>query len=66
MFVPQNLNTTEEFQQFIKNLAPTISDSQLDTIAALYPGPEIPGSPYTNSILSPQFSRISAAYGDFA
>ncbi|CAE6457227.1 unnamed protein product [Rhizoctonia solani] len=65
-FVPKNLNTTEQFKQFFKNLAPEISDSQLDTVANLYPAPEIPGSPYANSSFSPQFSRISAAYGDFA
>ncbi|CCO34309.1 hypothetical protein BN14_08406 [Rhizoctonia solani AG-1 IB] len=65
-FVPKNLNTTEQFKQFFKNLAPTISDSQLDTVANLYPGPDVPGSPYANSPFSPQFSRIAAAYGDFA
>ncbi|KAJ1308069.1 hypothetical protein OPQ81_002135 [Rhizoctonia solani] len=65
-FVPRNLNTTEQFQQFFKNLAPTISDSQLDTVANLYPAPDAPGSPYANSSFSPQFSRIAAAYGDFA
>ncbi|KAH7341284.1 Alpha/Beta hydrolase protein [Rhizoctonia solani] len=65
-FVPRNMNTTEQFQQFFKNLAPTISDSQLDTVANLYPAPDVPGSPYANSPFSPQFSRIAAAYGDFA
>ncbi|CAE6353128.1 unnamed protein product [Rhizoctonia solani] len=65
-FVPKNLNTTEQFKQFFKNLAPTISDSQLDTVANLYPGPDVPGSPYANSPFSPQFPRIAAAYGDFA
>ncbi|CAE6403418.1 unnamed protein product [Rhizoctonia solani] len=65
-FVPRNINTTEQFQQFFKNLAPTISDSQLDTVANLYPAPDVPGSPYANSPFSPQFSRIAAAYGDFA
>ncbi|KAB5591730.1 Carboxylesterase [Ceratobasidium theobromae] len=66
IFVPRNLNTTEQFQLFFKNLAPLISDSQLATVAELYPGPEVPGSPYANSPLSPQFSRVNAAYGDFA
>ncbi|KAF8602860.1 triacylglycerol lipase FGL4 [Ceratobasidium sp. AG-I] len=65
-FVPHNLNTTAQFQQFFKTLAPAISDSQLATVAELYPAPEVPGSPYANSLLSPQFSRVSAAYGDFA
>lgn len=65
-FVPKNLNTTTEFQQFFKNLAPLLSDSQLQTVAELYPAPEVTGSPYANSLLSPQFSRVSAAYGDFA
>ncbi|CAE6535479.1 unnamed protein product [Rhizoctonia solani] len=65
-FVPRNINTTEQFQQFFKNLAPAISSSQLDTVASLYPAPDVPGSPYANSAFSPQFSRISAAYSDFA
>ncbi|KAF8704552.1 type-B carboxylesterase lipase family, partial [Rhizoctonia solani] len=65
-FVPKNLNTTEQFKDFFRNLAPKISDSQLDTVANLYTGPDVPGSPYANSSFSPQFSRIAAAYGDFA
>ncbi|KAF8751503.1 type-B carboxylesterase lipase family [Rhizoctonia solani] len=40
------------------NLAPKISDSQLDTVANLYPGPDVPGSPYANSSFSPS-SRVS-------
>ncbi|CAE6523244.1 unnamed protein product [Rhizoctonia solani] len=65
-FVPRNINTTEQFQQFFKNLAPTISGPQLDTVANLYPAPNVPESPYANSPFSLQFSRIAAAYGDFA
>ncbi|KEP51580.1 carboxylesterase [Rhizoctonia solani 123E] len=65
-FVPRNINTTEQFQEFFKNLAPAISGPQLDTVANLYPAPDIPGSSYANSPFSLQFSRIAAAYGDFA
>ncbi|CAE7081466.1 unnamed protein product [Rhizoctonia solani] len=65
-FVPRTINTTEQFQAFFKNLAPTISDAQLDVVANLYPSPDVPGSPYANSPFSSQFSRIAAAYGDFA
>ncbi|QRW04087.1 Carboxylesterase family [Ceratobasidium sp. AG-Ba] len=65
-FVPQNLNTTTQFNAFFKNLAPLISASQLATVDKLYPDPNIAGSPYANSIISPQFSRVAAAYGDFA
>ncbi|QRV89870.1 carbohydrate esterase family 10 protein [Ceratobasidium sp. AG-Ba] len=65
-FVPQNLNTTAQFNAFFKNLAPLISASQLATVDKLYPDPNIAGSPYANSIISAQFSRVAAAYGDFA
>ncbi|KAG8688224.1 hypothetical protein FRC08_011545 [Ceratobasidium sp. 394] len=66
MFVPRTLQMTAQFNTFFKTLAPTISDYQLATVDNLYPGPEVPGSPYANSPLSPQFSRVVAAYGDFA
>ncbi|KAG9121455.1 hypothetical protein FRC07_002583 [Ceratobasidium sp. 392] len=66
VFVPKNLNTTAQFNTFFKTLAPRISDAQLATVDNLYPAPEIAGSPYANSLLSPQFSRVAAAYGDFA
>ncbi|KAF8704549.1 type-B carboxylesterase lipase family, partial [Rhizoctonia solani] len=66
IFVHKNLNTTEEFKGFFRNLAPKISGSQLDAVASLYPGPDIPGSPYANSSLDRRFWRVAVAYGDFA
>ncbi|KAF8602910.1 hypothetical protein BDV93DRAFT_523748 [Ceratobasidium sp. AG-I] len=39
--------------------------TKLATVAELYPTPQVPGSPYANSPLGPQFSRVAAAYGDF-
>ncbi|KAG8734077.1 hypothetical protein FRC12_018661 [Ceratobasidium sp. 428] len=65
-FVPKNLNTTAQFNAFFKTLAPRLTDAQLATVDNLYPAPEVPGSPYANSPQSPQFSRVAAAYGDFA
>ncbi|KAG9082273.1 hypothetical protein FRC06_005144, partial [Ceratobasidium sp. 370] len=66
IFVPHTLRTTTQFNTFFKTLAPTISDSQLEMVDNLYPAPEVAGSPYANSPLSTQFSRVAAAYGDFA
>ncbi|QRW18436.1 carbohydrate esterase family 10 protein [Rhizoctonia solani] len=64
--VPRNLNTTGDFLGFLKRLLPLLSDSHLAKIEQLYPAPEHPKSPYTNSPLSPQFLRIAAAYSDLS
>lgn len=66
-FVPRNLNTTAEYRDFFATLFPLANSSVLDTIEALYPDPVTnPSSPYANSPVSPQFNRVSAAYGDYA
>ncbi|KAF8704550.1 type-B carboxylesterase lipase family, partial [Rhizoctonia solani] len=64
--VPRNLNTTGDFLGFLKRLLPLLSDFHLAKIEQLYPAPEHPKSPYTNSPLSPQFLRIAAAYSDLS
>ncbi|KAH7341257.1 acetylcholinesterase [Rhizoctonia solani] len=63
---PRSLNTTDDFLGFLKRLLPSLSPSHLVRIEELYPSPELPGSPYANSPLSPQFLRIAAAYGDLS
>lgn len=66
-FVPRNLNTTADYRAFWATLFPLANSTVLDKIEALYPDPvTTPSSPYANSALSPQFQRVSAAYGDYA
>jgi len=66
-YAPKNLSTNEQFRTYFKNLAPLLTDDSLNKIEELYPDPVTnPNSPYTNSLLSPQFQRIQVAYGDYA
>ncbi|KAL8277278.1 hypothetical protein RQP46_010347 [Phenoliferia psychrophenolica] len=66
IFAPQNLSTSAEFRDWWKVLVPTLTSDLLDEIEELYPDPSAPGSPYANSTLSPQYTRMVDAYGDYA
>lgn len=65
-YSPTDLNTTAEFISFIHNLFPGILPAQLQHLSnALYPAPETdPSSPYRDSPISPQYTRISTALSD--
>ncbi|KAF2736248.1 alpha/beta-hydrolase [Polyplosphaeria fusca] len=65
-FAPQDLSTNAEFLQFFHNLAPGLTRKDLDELAKLYPDPAQGPGPYSDSPLSPQFERLSAAYGDYS
>jgi len=61
--------TESQMKTWIKNnFFPTgVTSSQLDKIAALYPGDVTQGSPFNTGILnvlSPQYKRIAAFLGD--
>lgn len=67
VFVPKGLNTTAQYRAFFQTLFPLANATVLDKIESLYPDPVTnPSSPYANSPLSPQYQRVSAAYGDYA
>ncbi|KAJ9094099.1 hypothetical protein QFC21_006200 [Naganishia friedmannii] len=67
VWVPMNYNTTAQFRSLFASLLPLANSTVLDTLEALYPDPVTDSSsPYVNSPQSPQYLRLSAAYGDFA
>lgn len=70
-FAPQDLRTNAEFVAFWKNLAPGLNDQDIEDLQRLYPDPSAYGAqspflPVVQNFVSPQFQRISAAYGDYS
>ncbi|KAF1927310.1 alpha/beta-hydrolase [Didymella exigua CBS 183.55] len=70
-FAPQDLRTNAEFVKFWQNLAPGLTAADLEDVQRLYPDPTTYGAqspflPVTEDYISPQFQRISAAYGDYS
>lgn len=70
-FAPQDLRTNAAFVAFFRNLAPGLTDEDIEDLQRLYPDPVTNGaqSPFTSqssNFISAQFPRISAAYGDYS
>jgi acetylcholinesterase len=68
-FSPQDLKTNEEYLKFWANLAPGLTAEDLQDLATLYPDPQAmfgPNEAHALNYISPQFQRISAAYGDYS
>ena len=66
-FVPRNLNTTEQFRAFFETLFPLATPERLNENQTRYPDPVTDASsPYKQTPFGPQFSRLAAAYGDYA
>ncbi|KAF2465671.1 alpha/beta-hydrolase [Lindgomyces ingoldianus] len=67
-FTPRNLTTNSDYLHFLANLAPGLTQPDLEDLNRLYPDPALgPGlSPYTKSLNSTQYNRISATYGDYS
>lgn len=69
MFVPKDLETNREFVDFMANLLPGLTSSDLTELEELYPDPSNGTGPYSSHVgrfVSAQFERISAAYGDYS
>jgi acetylcholinesterase len=68
-FSPQDLKNNEQYLKFWANLAPGLTAGDLEDLTSLYPDPQNvygPYTPQTMNYVSPQFQRISAAYGDYS
>ncbi|KAL2113923.1 hypothetical protein VUR80DRAFT_1776 [Thermomyces stellatus] len=66
-YVPGDLETNEEFLDFLHNISPALNGTDLKLLEALYPDPAADaGSPFANSPNSTQFDRIAAAWSDYA
>jgi len=69
MFVPKQMESSDEFTAFFHTLFPQFSPEDLKALDGLYPDPSTnPSSPYvdTRSGVGPQFKRVEAAYAHFA
>ncbi|KAF2993434.1 hypothetical protein E8E13_000922 [Curvularia kusanoi] len=70
-FAPTDLRTNADFVKFWKNLQPGLNDQDIIDLQRLYPDPatygmQSPFLPVVSNYVSPQFQRISAAYGDYS
>jgi acetylcholinesterase len=65
-FAPKNLTSNDDFNQYMKNLLPDLTKSDLRELEELYPDPSDGEGPYANSPESTQWERVSAAYGDYS
>ena len=70
MYVPKDMNTSEEFDDFFSTLLPQLSKADKKRINELYPDPsKNPDSQYVDTRNIPvgsQYKRVEAAYGQYA
>ncbi|CZT43801.1 related to extracellular lipase [Rhynchosporium secalis] len=67
-FVP-NLNTSAQFNSFFQVLNPELTSYDMDALNSLYPDPLTTNSTMYKQLQTsrgPQFTRVTAAYGEFA
>jgi len=67
MYAPTNLSTNTEALDWMHTIAPGLTELDLHLLTELYPDPATdPLSPYQNSEIAPQFSRLGAMYSDYS
>lgn len=66
-YTPGNLETNEDFIEFMYQMSPYLNRTDLAVMNELYPDPGAhPDSPWANSPNSTQYNRVSAAWSDMA
>lgn len=66
-YVSGDLETNEEWLDFLANISPALTEKDLELLESLYPDPATnPDSPFANSPNSTQYNRLSAAWSDYA
>ncbi|KAK7416639.1 hypothetical protein QQX98_005110 [Neonectria punicea] len=66
-YVPGDLETNEEFLDYLHNISPALTDNDIELVDSLYPDPATDStSPFANSPNSTQYNRIAAAWSDYA
>ncbi|KAF2644006.1 alpha/beta-hydrolase [Massarina eburnea CBS 473.64] len=69
LYAPGNIETNQQFLDYLKNLIPGLNSQDLSDLETLYPDPtgDINGdySPYAHSPNATQFERLSAALTDY-
>ncbi|KAF4980172.1 hypothetical protein FZEAL_3750 [Fusarium zealandicum] len=62
-----DLETNEEFLDYLHNISPALTAEDLEEMSSLYPDPATnPTSPFANSPNSTQYDRLAAAWSDYA
>lgn len=65
-YSPGDLETNQQFLDFLSNQSPGMTPADVSDLATLYPDPATDlASPYANSPNSTQYNRISAALSDY-
>lgn len=66
-YVPGDLETNEEFLDYLHNISPALNAKDIALLESLYADPATdPTSPFANSPNSTQYNRIAAAWSDYA
>lgn len=66
-YLPGDLETNDEFLDFLHNTSPALNSTDLELLESLYPDPATdPDSPFANSPNSTQYERLAAAWSDYA
>ncbi|KAK8078254.1 alpha/beta-hydrolase [Apiospora saccharicola] len=65
-YLPGDLETNEEFLEYMHNGSPELNTTDLRLLAELYPDPAVHAdSPFAGSPNSTQYNRLSAAWSDY-
>lgn len=66
-YVPGDLETNEEWLEYLHNISPDLTEDDLELLQSLYSDPATnPDSPFANSPNSTQYNRLAAAWSDYA
>ncbi|KAF5022182.1 hypothetical protein F66182_5769 [Fusarium sp. NRRL 66182] len=66
-YTPGDLETNQEFLDYLHNISPALNSKDLAELSAVYPDPaKYKNSPFANSPNSTQYNRLSAAWSDYA
>lgn len=66
-YVPGDLETNQQYLDFMRGIAPGMTKKDIEKLARLYPDPATnPDSPYINAPNSTQYNRVAATWSDYA
>ncbi|KAK8134779.1 alpha/beta-hydrolase [Apiospora sp. TS-2023a] len=66
LYLPGDLETNEEFLEYMHNGSPDLNATDLSLLGELYPDPAVHAdSPFAHSPNSTQYNRLSAAWSDY-
>jgi acetylcholinesterase len=66
LYLPGDLETNEEFLEYLQTGSPGLNSTDLELLSSLYLDPATdPSSPFVNSPNSTQYNRLAAAWSDY-